>query len=199
MAEHAFSASENWPLGWEGGASACRGRPPAKNTKHNKSMKRVRSLANLVPVAPLVVQGVVHAAQKQAPAAMSVTLGRDPNRRRRAAVPVGTPTVLKRPVGRISRGTCETSRRHGHCSREGWKNLLGRAAGRGRRSTGCGEAPEGLEQSVAVQRAEKATDTKHIGREDVVLRGRVGGRLPRFSPMSSASSVENGPQCKPYR
>ena len=198
MAEHAFSASENWPLGWEGGASACRGRPPAKNTKHDESMKRVRSLANLVRVAPRVVQGVVHAAQKQAPAAMSETLGRDPNGGRRHAVAVGTPPVLKRP-GRISRGRRETSRRLGHWSRKGWNNLRGRAAGRGRRSTGCGEAPEGLEQSVAVRRAEKATDTKHIGREDVVLGGRVGGRLPRFSPMSSASPVENGPQCKSYR
>ena len=179
MGEHAFAASENWPLGWEGWHSACRGRPPAKNPKHNESMKRVISLANLVLVAPLVVQGVVHAAQEQAPTAMREPLGCDPNRRRRHAVPVGTPPVLKRPVGRISRGRRVTSRRHGHCNREGWNNLLGRAAGRGRRITGCGEAPESLEQSVAVRQAETATDTKHIGQEDVVLGGRVGRRPPR--------------------
>ena len=112
LAEHAFAASENWPLGWEGWDSACRGRPPAKNTKHNESMTRVISLANLVRVAPMVVQGVVHVAQKQAPTAMRKTLGRDPNCRRRHSVAVTTPAVLERQVGRINRGRREPGR-HG--------------------------------------------------------------------------------------
>ena len=129
LAEHAFAASENWPLGWEGWDSACRGRPPAKNTKHNESMKRVISLANLVLVAPLVVQGVVHVAQEQAPTAMLITLGCDPNGGRRHLVLATTPAVLKRPVGRISRGRRPTSR---HCNRKGWNNLLGESPGAAR-------------------------------------------------------------------
>lgn len=144
MAEHAFAASENWPLGWEGWDSACRGRPPAKNTKHNESMTRVISLANLVRVAPMVVQGVVHVAQEQAPTAMRKTLGRDPNGGRRHLVAVTTPAVLKRPVGRINRGRREPGR-------HGCGESPGAANHRVQRITGCGEAPESLEKRQRIR------------------------------------------------
>jgi hypothetical protein len=144
LAEHAFAASENWPLGWEGWDSACRGRPPAKNTKHNESMKRVISLANLVRVAPMVVQGVVHVAQEQAPTAMRKTLGRDPNCRRRHLVAVTTPAVLERQVGRINRGRREPGR-------HGCGESPGAANHRVQRITGCGEAPESLEKRQRIR------------------------------------------------
>ena len=188
LAEHAFAASENWPLGWEGGDSACRGRPPAKNTKHNESMKRVISLANLVLVAPLVVQGVVHVAQEQAPTAMLITLGCDPNGGRRHLVLATTPAVLKRPVGRISRGSRPTS---SHCNREGWNNLLGESPGAARHRKAwnkvlpCGKLKRQRIRNILAKRTSS-------------WEGGWGAGPPDVSDVFSIPN-KKGPQCKSYR